>query len=96
VNEISPLLSGNTLSDANICLFMWPVGKATWFEEGRICCHWQRFADDIYPAEEIIFVSYYNRNETETVVADQLKQAVTGYYPSRINEITYIFFDYIN
>ncbi|GEM_PF-2268474 len=29
----------------------------------------------IYPANEIIFTCYYNRNETETVVAGQLKQA---------------------
>ena len=37
--------------------------------------NWQRFNLEIYPAKEIIFVCYYNRNEAETVVADQLKQA---------------------
>jgi len=36
---------------------------------------WQRFGENIYPAKKIIFVCYYIRNETETVVADQLKQA---------------------
>ena len=36
---------------------------------------WQRFKEYIYSAKEIIFICYYNRNETETVVADQLKQA---------------------
>ena len=36
---------------------------------------WQRSEENIYLAKEIIFLCYYNRNETETVVADQLKQA---------------------
>jgi hypothetical protein len=45
---------------------------------------WQRSEMYIYPAKEIISKCYYNRNETETVVADQLKQASNDYYPSRI------------
>jgi len=46
----------------------------------------------IYPAKEIIFVCYYNRNETETVLAGKLKQASNGYYPSRIyRNYLYIF-----
>jgi hypothetical protein len=36
---------------------------------------WQRSEENIYLAKEIIFFCYYNRNETETIVADQLKQA---------------------
>ena len=43
---------------------------------------WQRSEENIYPAKEIIFTYYYNRNETETVIADQLKQASNDYYPS--------------
>ena len=43
---------------------------------------WQRSKEYIYPAKEIIFAYYYNRNETETVLADQLKQASNYYYPS--------------
>lgn len=39
------------------------------------CFIWQRSGEYIYPAKEIIFLCYYNRNEAETVVADQLKQA---------------------
>jgi hypothetical protein len=39
---------------------------------------------DIYSTKEIISVFFYNRNETETVLADQLKQATNVYYPSRI------------
>jgi hypothetical protein len=45
---------------------------------------WQRSKEYIYPDKEIIFVCYYNRNETETVLADQLKQALNILYPSRI------------
>ena len=53
---------------------------------------WQRSKEFIYPAKEIIFVRYYNRNETETLLADKLKQAVNGYYPSRIyGSYLYIF-----
>ena len=48
---------------------------------------WQQSQEYIYPAKEIIFICYYNRNETETVVADQLKQASNNYYPSRIYRI---------
>ena len=48
---------------------------------------WQRSSENIYPANEIIFVCYYNRNEPETVVADQLKQTSSDYYPSRIYRI---------
>jgi hypothetical protein len=48
---------------------------------------WQRSGKGIYPAKEIIFACYYNRNEPETVVADQLKQASSTYYPSRIYRI---------
>ena len=44
---------------------------------------WQRFKEHIYLAKEIILTCYYNRNETETVVADQLKQAANDYYPFR-------------
>jgi hypothetical protein len=54
---------------------------------------WQRSKEYIYPVKEIIFARYYNRNETETVVADQLKQASNDYYPSwtyRINENYFI------
>jgi hypothetical protein len=40
---------------------------------------WQRFKEHIYLAKEIILTCYYNRNETETVVADQLKQASSDY-----------------
>ena len=40
---------------------------------------WQRSKEYIYPVKEIIFARYYNRNETETVVADQLKQASSDY-----------------
>ena len=35
----------------------------------------------------IIFTYYYNRNETETIVVDQLKQASNNYYPSWIYRI---------
>ena len=53
---------------------------------------WQRFKEYIYPAKEIISACYYNRNETETVLADQLKQASNILYPSRIYGIyLYIF-----
>jgi hypothetical protein len=38
----------------------------------------------MYPVIERIFACYYNRNETETVLAGKLKQAVNAYYPSRI------------
>jgi len=55
---------------------------------------WQRSGEDIYPAKEIIFVCYYNRNETETVVAYHLKQASNGYYPSRIYRIDENYFKY--
>jgi len=55
---------------------------------------WQRSNLDIYPAKEIIFACYYNRNETETVVADQLKQASSNYYPSRIYRIDENYFKY--
>ena len=56
---------------------------------------WQRSGKYIYPAKEIIFVCYYNRNETETVLADKLKQAVNSYYPSWIYRINlYIFRQY--
>jgi len=48
---------------------------------------WQRSTLDIYPVKEIISICYYNRNETETVLAGQLKQAANGYYPSWIYEI---------
>ena len=53
-------------------------------QEARMCksfmlCHhrfiWQRSKEHIYPVKEIIFACYYNRNETETVLAGQLKQA---------------------
>lgn len=57
------------------------------------CILWQRSNSDIYPAREIIFTCYYSRNETETVVSDQLKQASNDYYPSRthrINECRFI------
>jgi len=40
---------------------------------------WQRSEENIYTAKEIIFTYYYNRNETETVIADQLKQASNDY-----------------
>jgi hypothetical protein len=48
---------------------------------------WQRSSENIYPAKEIIFVCYYNRNDTETVATDQLTQASSDYYPSRIYRI---------
>ena len=54
-------------------------------------CNWQRFREEIYPVKEIIFTCYYNRNETETVLAGQLKQASNTYYPSRIYKI-YLYF----
>jgi hypothetical protein len=53
---------------------------------------WQRSKEYIYPVKEIIFARYYNRNETETVLADQLKQASNYYYPSRIYEIEETYF----
>ena len=56
-------------------------------------CSWQRFKENIYLAKEIIFACYYNRNETETILVDQLKQASNDYYPSwtyRINENYFI------
>jgi hypothetical protein len=53
---------------------------------------WQRSKEHINTTKEIIFVCYYNRNETETVLADKLKQAVNGYYPSRIYEINFYIF----
>ena len=37
--------------------------------------NWQRSVRYIYPANRIILTCYYNRNEPETVLADQLKQA---------------------
>jgi hypothetical protein len=56
---------------------------------------WQRSKKYIYPAKEIIFACYYIRNETETVLAGKLKQAVNAYYPSRIYGIRlYIFRQY--
>ena len=57
---------------------------------------WQRFTKNIYPAKEIIFICNYNRNETETVLAGKLKQAVNGYYPLRFMTSICIFFDYID
>ena len=48
---------------------------------------WQRFKEYIYPAKEIISACYYNRNETETVLAGKLKLAVNDYYPFWIYEI---------
>jgi hypothetical protein len=47
---------------------------------------WQRSGKYIYQAKEIIFTCYYNRNETETVLAGKLKQASNAYHPSRIYE----------
>jgi hypothetical protein len=53
---------------------------------------WQRFGENIDPTKRIISVCYYNRNGTETVLADKLKQASNEYYPSRIYGIQlYIF-----
>lgn len=49
-----------------------------------LCFLWQRSEGSIYPDQIIIFICYYNRNEAETVVAGQLKQAPNNYYPSRI------------
>ena len=46
----------------------------------------QRSGEDINSAKEIIFTCYYNRNETETVLAVKLKQASNILYPSRIYE----------
>jgi hypothetical protein len=34
---------------------------------------WQRSEEDIYPAKEIIFICYYNRNKTETVLMKMLE-----------------------
>ena len=50
-------------------------------------CVWQQSDGGIYLAKEIIFACYYNRNETETVLASKLKLAENDYYPSRIYEI---------
>ena len=50
-------------------------------------CNWQRSEKNIYLASRIIFTCYYNRNKTETVLASKLKQASSGYYPSRIYRI---------
>jgi len=56
---------------------------------------WQRSEEYIYPAKEIIFARYYNRNETETGLAGKLKQASNILYPFRIYEIClYIFRQY--
>ena len=48
---------------------------------------WQRFEEHIHLAKEIIFTCYYNRNETETVLASKLKPAVNAYYPTWVYEI---------
>ena len=48
---------------------------------------WQRSEEHIYPSKEIIFIYYYFRNEIETAVADQLKQASSNYYHSWIYRI---------
>ena len=53
---------------------------------------WQRSEENIYIAKGIIFLCYYNRNETETVVADQLKQASNDFYPYRIYRINENYF----
>lgn len=45
---------------------------------------WQRPEGSIYPVQIIILICYYNRNEAETVVAGQLKQASNYYCFSRI------------
>ena len=57
---------------------------------------WQRYKEYIYPAKQIIFTCYYNRNETETVVADQLKQASNNYYLSWTYKIDENYFIYIS
>ena len=51
---------------------------------------WQRPDECIHPTKEIISVCYYNRNETETVVADQLKQASNDYVLLGLAECTEI------
>ena len=54
-------------------------------------CSWQRSKEEIYLVKEIIFVCYYNRNETETIVADQLKQASSNHVllgPIELRRIT--------
>jgi len=47
------------------------------------CFIWQRSGKYIYLAKEIIFYCYYNRNKTETILADQLKQA-SGHRAARL------------
>ncbi|MDD4162789.1 MAG: hypothetical protein PHW87_09975 [Methanothrix sp.] len=61
---------------------IWALGEGRlelWMDErlGR------KIEQHIYPAKEIIFTCHYNRNETETVLADQLKQA-SGHKAARL------------
>jgi len=49
-----------------------------------LCFLWQRSERFIYLAQIIILICYYNRNEAETVVAGQLRQASNNYCSSRI------------
>jgi hypothetical protein len=52
-------------------------------ESNPDCFLWQRCNLHIHPAKEIIFTCYYNRNDTETVLAGKLEETVNDYYPSR-------------